>query len=114
MEEDDIIPETDEAVVLDDTPEEDEGDVGLRAILETIRGKWTKASDARINDEKRWLNAYQNYRGIYSDDMSFTEAEKSRVFVKVTKTKVLAAYGQITDVLFANNSFPLSLSLIHI
>lgn len=109
MEEDDIIPETDEAVVLDDTPEEDEGDVGLRAILETIRGKWTKASDARINDEKRWLNAYQNYRGIYSDDMSFTEAEKSRVFVKVTKTKVLAAYGQITDVLFANNSFPLSI-----
>ncbi|MGB0141493.1 MAG: portal protein [Luminiphilus sp.] len=109
MEEDDIIPETDETVVLDDTPEEDEGDVGVRAILETIRGKWTKASDARINDEKRWLSAYQNYRGIYSDDMSFTEAEKSRVFVKVTKTKVLAAYGQITDVLFANNSFPLSI-----
>jgi hypothetical protein len=26
----------------------------------------------------------------------------------VTKTKVLAAYGQITDVLFANNTFPLS------
>ena len=43
------------------------------------------------------------------DDMSFTEAEKSRIFVKVTKTKVLAAYGQITDVLFANNSFPLSI-----
>ena len=105
----DILPESDETVVLDDTPEEDEGDVGVRALLETIRGKYTKASDARVNDEKRWLNAYQNYRGIYSDDMSFTEAEKSRIFVKVTKTKVLAAYGQITDVLFANNSFPLSI-----
>ena len=37
------------------------------------------------------------------------EAEKSRVFVKVTKTKTLAAYGQIVDVLFANNRFPLSI-----
>jgi hypothetical protein len=31
------------------------------------------------------------------------------VFVKVTKTKVLAAYGQIIDVLFSNNKFPLSI-----
>ena len=109
MDEDDIIPESDEAVVLDDTPDEDEGDISVRAILETIKGKWTKASDSRITDEKRWLTSYQNYRGMYSDDMQFSEAEKSRVFVKVTKTKVLAAYGQITDVLFANNSFPLSI-----
>ena len=36
-------------------------------------------------------------------DVQFTEAEKSRVFIKVTKTKTLAAYGQIVDVLFANN-----------
>ena len=41
MEEDDIIPESDETVVLDDTPEEDEGDVGVRAILETIKAKCT-------------------------------------------------------------------------
>ena len=41
--------------------------------------------------------------------LQFTEAEKSRVFIKVTKTKVLAAYGQIVDVLFANNRFPLSI-----
>ena len=33
---------------------------------------------------------------------------KSRVFVKVTKTKTLAAYGQIVDVLFGNNKFPLT------
>jgi hypothetical protein len=30
------------------------------------------------------------------------------VFVKVTKTKTLAAYGQIVDVLFGNNKFPLT------
>ena len=42
-------------------------------------------------------------------DVQFTEAEKSRVFIKVTKTKTLAAYGQIVDVLFANNNFPVSI-----
>ncbi|HCT53150.1 MAG TPA: hypothetical protein DF712_11895 [Balneola sp.] len=46
---------------------------------------------------------------MYSPDVQFTETEKSRVFIKITKTKTLAAYGQITDVLFANNRFPLSI-----
>ena len=30
------------------------------------------------------------------------------MFIKVTKTKTLAAYGQIVDVLFAGNKFPIS------
>jgi hypothetical protein len=51
-----------------------------------------------------------NYRGLYSADVKFTEAERSRVFVKVTKTKTLAAYGQIVDVLFGNNTFPLTVN----
>jgi len=42
--------------------------------------------------------------------VQFTDTEKSRVFVKVTKTKTLAAYGQIVDVLFGNNRFPLSVN----
>ena len=42
-------------------------------------------------------------------DVQFTEAEKSRVFIKVTKTKTLAAYGQIVDVLFGGNKFPISI-----
>ena len=39
--------------------------------------------------------------------MQFTSTEKSQVFIKITKTKVLAAYGQIIDVLFAGQRFPL-------
>ena len=35
--------------------------------------------------------------------------DRSRVFVKVTKTKVLAAYGQIIDVLFGTGKFPLTI-----
>ena len=58
--------------------------------------------------KKRWLRSYTNYRGYMGSDVQFTEAEKSRVFIKVTKTKTFAAYGQIVDVLFAGNKFPIS------
>jgi len=71
--------------------------------------KYHRADKYRENDEVRWLRSYRNYRGIYGSDVQFTEAEKSRVFIKVTKTKTLAAYGSIVDVLFANNKFPLSI-----
>ena len=77
-------------------------------IVQLVMEKYTKAETTRRLDEERWLRAYRNYRGIYGTDVQFTETEKSRVFIKVTKTKTLAAYGQIIDVLFANNSFPIS------
>ena len=80
----------------------------ISPLIQHVQECYKKAEDARRIDEERWLRAYRNYRGIYGPDVQFTEAEKSRVFIKVTKTKVLAAYGQIIDVLFANNSFPIS------
>ena len=45
----------------------------------------------------------------YTDRCTVHFTEKSRVFVKVTKTKVLAAYGQIAEVLFGGNKFPISI-----
>jgi hypothetical protein len=78
-------------------------------IIELVMSKFKKAEDARYIDEQRWMDAYRNYRGIYNTEVQFTEAEKSRVFVKVTKTKTLAAYGQVVDVLFGNKKFPLAI-----
>tara|TARA_R110000787_G_scaffold42309_1_gene104045 strand:+ start:2831 stop:4921 length:2091 start_codon:yes stop_codon:yes gene_type:complete len=78
-------------------------------LVTFVEERFTKSEESRRSDETRWLRAYRNYRGLYGPDVKFTETEKSRVFVKVTKTKTLAAYGQITDVLFANNTFPLSI-----
>ena len=73
-----------------------------------IYRKFYDCETARRSDEDRWLEAYHNYRGRYYKNVKFRDHEKSRVFVKVTKTKVLAAYGQITDVLFSANKFPIS------
>ena len=79
------------------------------SMITYVMDRYTRAEDSRRIDEERWLRAYRNYRGIYGPDVQFTETEKSRVFIKVTKTKVLAAYNQITDVLFSNNTFPISI-----
>jgi len=100
--------ETDEAVSISDKSASDDTDNKVGRIVSYVQGRFRSAEDARRNDEERWLDAYRNYRGVYSSDMQFTDSEKSRIFIRVTKTKALAAYGQIIDVLFANNRFPLS------
>ena len=97
----------DDAIALEDVENSFE-DTDVSNIIPFIMERYNRAEDYRQQDEERWLRAYRNYRGLYGPDVQFTEAEKSRVFIKVTKTKTLAAYGQIVDVLFANNKFPLS------
>ena len=87
--------------------EKDNQEDKIEPLVAEINFKFKAASDKRQDDEDRWLQAYHNYRGKYYKNIQFTEREKSRVFVKVTKTKVLAAYGQIIDVLFGTGKFPL-------
>ena len=72
-----------------------------------VRSKFQQAETSRLYDEKRWLKAYRNYRGLYGPEMAFRESEKSKVFVKITKTKVLASFGQIIEVLFGAGKFPI-------
>jgi hypothetical protein len=93
-------------LALDDTDESKQSDYEVSGLAGLVKGKFTEAEDARKFDEERWLRAYRNYRGVYGNDMAFTESEKSKVFVKITKTKVLAAYGQLIEVLFSSGKFP--------
>ena len=106
-EQDEIILD-DDSISLEDAEDSAVSDVGVNGIIPFVMEKYQRAEDYRQQDEERWLRSYRNYRGLYGSDVQFTEAEKSRVFIKVTKTKTLAAYGQIVDVLFAGNKFPIS------
>jgi hypothetical protein len=107
-ENDELNFDTDEVVAAEDS---DDSIFSSKSSLLTFVGeRFRRSEDARRSDEDRWLRAYRNYRGLYGSDVQFTDSEKSRVFVKVTKTKTLAAYGQIVDVLFGNNKFPLSVN----
>ena len=98
----------DKTLALEDVKNKDEEGFSGDSLISYIQERYTRSEESRRADESRWLRAYRNYRGIYGPDVQFTETEKSRVFIKVTKTKTLAAYSQIAEVLFSNNKFPLS------
>lgn len=96
-----------ESYNIEDTDEGEQTDTAVGSLASYVEARFSRAEKARYADEQRWIESYRNYRGIYGPDVKFTDTEKSQVFIKVTKTKTLAAYGQITDVLFGNNKFPL-------
>ena len=79
-------------------------------LVGVIQDRFKVAEDARITDERRWIKSYENYRGLYGKKIRFRESEKSRVFVKITKTKVLAAFGQLVDVVFGTGKFPIGIA----
>ena len=97
-----------ESIALEASDDSVVTDIYVTNIIPFVMDRYQRAEDYRNNDEERWLRSYRNYRGLYGNDVQFTEAEKSRVFIKVTKTKTLAAYGQMVDVLFAGHKFPIS------
>ena len=75
-----------------------------------VEARYADAQRARDSDENRWITAYHNFRGLYPKNIRFRESEKSRVFIKVTKTKVLAAFGQLVDVIFGTGKFPIGVA----
>jgi len=95
----------------DTNPSMDEAkeDEVISNLVAQINSRFQQCETTREDDEDRWLQAFHNYRGRYFKNVAFRDHEKSRVFVKVTKTKVLAAYGQLIDVLFGANKFPLTI-----
>ena len=97
------------AMSVEEDGNAEEQNIELSNTVAYIKSQYERAKDARLSDEDRWLDAYRNYRGVYSSEVQFTETEKSKAFIKVTKTKVLAAYAQVVDVLFAGSKFPIGI-----
>ena len=72
-----------------------------------VKQKFEDSENGRRTHELKWLQSYKNFKGIYDSTTQFRDSERSKVFIKITKTKVLAAYGQIVDILFSNKKFPM-------
>jgi len=104
-----ISPDSVKMLAVEDTTGDMPTDKPAGGIVAYVEERYRKAETARETEEQRWVRAYRNYRGLYGPDVQFTSTEKSRVFVKVTKTKVLAAFGQMTEVLFGGNKFPITI-----
>jgi len=104
----DYSPDTNTAVFQEGEDVEQENNE-MSGVVGWVESRYEKSHTWRQVDEERWLRAYRNYRGLYGPDTQFTDTEKSQAFIKITKTKVLAAYAQIVDVLFAGSKFPIGI-----
>lgn len=99
---DGFLEKPDDSAVSVENPQEQ-----MPGLAGYVKGKFEDAENGRRSFEQRWLQAYKNFRGIYDSSTQYRDAERSKVFIKITKTKVLSAYGQIIDILFANKKFPI-------
>lgn len=108
MEEDEMIDfGSDQIEALEDRKRDDKQAIPENSMTHFVQNRFQRAEDKKRYDESRFVEAYTNFRGLPGGN-KFTEAERSRVFIKVTKTKVQAAYSQLTEVLFGNGRFPLT------
>ena len=101
--------ETAKVTALEEDGDVEQENMEYSPLCSYIKDKYEASKTNRMSDESRWLSAYRNYRGLYSSEVQFTDKEKSQAFVKITKTKVLASYAQIVDVLMAGSRFPIGI-----
>ena len=76
-----------------ETDEEQELDIPEEAgVIGYVYGKFEDAENGRFSDEKRWLDAYKNYRG--SDNEEYRSSERSKVLLKLQRLKSLLRMGR--------------------
>ncbi len=79
-------------------------------LVADIRAKLDEAERARLIRERQWLRNVRSFRGDDSPEANMRESEKSKVFIRTTTVKVKAAYAQITEALFSDTKFPISIT----
>ncbi len=102
MADDNFLEPADDTPVSVAAPEEQ-----MPGLAGHITGLFKQSENGRLSHERKWLQSFKNFRGIYDSSTQYRDSEKSKVFIKITKTKVLAAYGQLVDILFSNKKFPI-------
>lgn len=112
----DVLPESKPFDDVSETSEEAKQRGNLFAILHTVKKRYQDAKDGRNPQEQIWLKNMRQWRGEYNEDeVSRIAVAKARskeaadVFIKITKTKTASALGQIEEILFAGNKFPIGI-----
>ena len=105
-----VAVDTDTVIRLEEDGDVVEENLEYQNLVSYVNSQFKRAKDARFNEEDRWLSAFRDYRGEYDEHVQFTSTEKSQAFIKIAKTKCLAAYGMVTDVLFAGSKFPIGIA----
>lgn len=85
---------------VDATEEEQEQ---LNSLGDILYSKYIEYKDARDDIEDGWIEDLRAFMGQYDPDVLAkiqSKGERSQVYVALTRTKVLAAFSRITDLLF--------------
>ncbi len=75
------------------------------ALASDLQGRWQGYREARREIEDEWLNALRAVKGEYTPEQIAIMNEQealSRVYIKITTTKVHTAYSRLVDILFQN------------
>lgn len=111
-----VLPESRPFEDVEMSAEEQARLANLSATIRTVEDAYFKNKNARKSQETLWLNSYRQWRGEHSaEERAAIAAAKARnlnssdIFIKITKTKVTSALGQIEEVLFAGDKFPLAI-----
>ncbi len=112
----DVLPQSTPFTDVSETSEEATRRFQLAAIYSEVTTRYQSARETRRPQELIWLRNMHQWRGEYNEDEKSRIAvararskEASDVFIKITKTKTVAALGQIEEILFAGNKFPIGI-----
>ncbi len=75
----------------------------LQSLGSRLKDNFQEFKDARKQTEDEWLKDLRQFQAIYEPDVLARLEEsgaRSKVFVGLTRTKVMAAYSRIIDLLF--------------
>ena len=75
----------------------------LASLGSILKSKYTEYKDARDDIEDDWIEDLRAFMGQYDPNVLSkiqSKGDRSQVYVGLTRTKVLAAYSRITDLLF--------------
>lgn len=78
-------------------------DQSLQSLGHRLASTFQEYKDARKETENEWLKDLRQYNGQYEPDVLARLNEsgaRSKVFVGLTRTKVMAAYSRIIDLIF--------------
>src|SRR4030065_665864 len=67
-----------------------------------LHGKFTEWSQAKRDIEDDWLRCLRAYNGTYEPEIAAQLGNRSKVYVHLTRTKTLAAFARITDLISGN------------
>jgi hypothetical protein len=98
-----MIEEYNEAALEPEKESDGTQDHSIQSLGARLAARFEEFKDARKETENEWLKDLRQYNGQYEPEVLARLEEsgaRSKVFVGLTRTKVMAAYSRIIDLLF--------------